>query len=101
MPEKRVLVLGNLNVRAGQPNTVHGDVLLPLPHLPDGLCCTRTAVVDCEQLLFGYKVGDAHKLALYVAHRCRLPRQCCALPLCTQRLAKPGAVTPKWPTLGS
>lgn len=65
-----MLVLGHLNVQAGQANTVHGGVLLPLSHLPDRLCCTGTAVVDCEQLLYGYKVGDAHKLALYVAHRC-------------------------------
>lgn len=48
MPEKRVLVLGNLDVQAGLANTVHRGVLLPLSALPDRWCCTRAAVADCE-----------------------------------------------------
>lgn len=40
LPEKKVFVLGSLNVQAGWANTTHRSILL---RLPEGLLCTRTA----------------------------------------------------------
>lgn len=40
LPEKKVFVLGSLNVQAGWANTTHRSILL---RLLEGLLCTRTA----------------------------------------------------------